>query len=124
MRREELEARSQTFAVAVFALGQRLRAIPGASGPAGQLVDAATSVGANYRATSRSRSRAEFVAKLAVVVEEADEAVYWLEFVGRTGAVPREAVEPLLGEARELRAIFAAGYRTARSNTRRRNVRE
>ena len=123
MRRQELEARSQAFGVAVFSFCRALRALPGGWGPANQLVDAATAVGANYRATSRSRSRAEFVAKLAVVVEEADEAVYWLEFAGRIGAVAGDKVEPLLGEARELRAIFAAGYRTARRNTDRRHGR-
>ncbi len=69
------------FAVAVFGLCRPLSVQPGGRGPSGQLVDCATSIGANYRATSRSRSRAEFVAKLTVVVEEADEAVFWLEFV-------------------------------------------
>lgn len=124
MRREDLEARSQARGVAVFALCRALRAVPGARGPADQLVNAATAVGANYRATSRSRSRAEFVAKLAVVVEEADETVYWLECARRIRALPGEQIAPLLQEARELRAIFAAAYRTARHNTRRRNVRK
>jgi hypothetical protein len=62
MRREDLEIRSQALAAAVFALCRALRTVPGARGPADQLVNAATAVGANYRATSRSRSRAEFVA--------------------------------------------------------------
>ena len=80
------------------------------------MVDCATSIGANYRATSRARSRAEFVSKLAIVVEEADEAVFWLEFVQRVGLGDAAAAVRLLGDAQELRAIFAASYRTARRN--------
>ncbi|MGE0361023.1 MAG: four helix bundle protein [Vicinamibacterales bacterium] len=114
MRREELESRTQDFGVAVYRLCRALRDLPGGRGPAGQLVDCATAIGANYRATSRSRSRAEFVAKMAVVVEEADEAVFWLEFFHRVGVPDSVSIERLLGEARELRAIFAAGWRTAR----------
>jgi four helix bundle protein len=114
MRRQELESRALEFGVAAFRLCRVLRDLPGGRGPAGQLVDAATSIGANYRATSRSRSRAEFVAKLAVVVEEADEAVFWLEFFHRAGVPDPAGVEQLLTEARELRAIFAAGWWTAR----------
>jgi four helix bundle protein len=86
-------------------------------------VNSATAVGANYRATSRARSRAEFVAKLAVAVEEADEAVYWLELACRIDAVAPGRVEPLLREAKELRAMLAASSKTARHNARRQNVR-
>ena len=60
------------------------------------------------------------MAKLTVVVEEADEAVFWLEFVRRTALADPASVDRLLAEARELRAIFAAGCRTARSNATRR----
>lgn len=87
------------------------------------MVDSATSVEANYRATSRARSRAEFVSKLGIVVEEADETVYWLEFIGRVGLGDEAAVDQLLTEARELRATFAASYATARSNASLRRVR-
>ena len=83
MDRGELEARCLAFGVAVFAFCRGWHGAPGGRGPGGQLVDCATSIGANYRATSRARSRAEFVSKLAIVVEEADEAVFWLEFAQR-----------------------------------------
>jgi four helix bundle protein len=85
----------------------------------GQLLDCATAVGANYRASSRARSRREFVAKLGVVAEEADEAVYWLEFLKNTRRGDPTMVSNLLEEAKELRNIFAASYRTARQRNRR-----
>ena len=116
MQRPDLEERTGRFASAVFTLSEIVRARPGGRRPADQLLDCATSVGANYRASGRARSRDEFVAKLGVVVEEADEAVYWLEFLWRVGLGDPDRVEGLLNEARELRAIFPASCRTARSN--------
>ena len=80
-----------------------------------QLLRCGTGVGANYRAACRSRSRQEFVAKLGIVVEEADETGYWLELLSDTGVLPRRRLEPLLTEANELTAIFNAARRTTRS---------
>jgi four helix bundle protein len=74
----------------------------------------ATAVAANYRATSRARSTAEFLAKLTVVAEESDETVFWLEFAARTGLGNEGPRTALLAEGRELRAIFAASCRTVR----------
>ena len=82
-----------------------------------QLMACSASMGANYRAACRARSRAEFVSKLGTVVEESDEAVYWLEYIARTGMM-FNGLGDLLDEAQELRAIFAASYGTARSNYR------
>src|SRR5437667_11200575 len=76
-----------------------------------QLLRSATSVGANYRAACRARSPAEFIAKLGIVLEEADEAVYWLE----TGILDHKRLEPLLREANELTSIFVSSLRTAKS---------
>ncbi len=118
MDRGELEARSLAFGVAVFGFARVVRTASGGQGPARQLVDCATAIGANYRATARARSRAEFVAKLGIVVEEADEAVFWLEFALRAGVGDLETANRLLAEAKELRAIFAASRRTARANLR------
>ncbi len=70
---------------------------------------------ANYRAVCRARTKAEFVAKVGIVVEEADEAVLWLESLTESGIVPEEKAKDLLLEARELTAIFTASQRTARS---------
>jgi four helix bundle protein len=118
MTRTELEERSAAFGREVSGLAALVRARPGRAGPADQLLDCATSVGAHYRAAGRARSRAEAVAKLGIVVEEVDEAVYWLEFIAGTALVAGEPVDRLYQEATNLRVIFAAAYRTARSRHR------
>ncbi len=115
MDKEELQERSLSFAVAVRPFGQRVASVPDLKKTAQQLIDCSASVAANYRAACRARSRAEFISKLGTVVEEADEAVYWLEYLARTGMA--FAGHPgLLDEARQLRAIFAASLGTARAN--------
>ena len=81
MERTDLEARTAAFAAAAFQLASLIRLKPGGRHSADQLLDCATSIGANYRASARARSRDEFIAKLGMVNEEADEAVYWLEFI-------------------------------------------
>ena len=120
MTRKELEDRSMAFAVAVTELCEELRRKPIAWNTAGQLLDASTSMSANYRATARSRSRAEWIAQLGGVVEESDEAVHWLEFIVASKMATPQRVEPLLAEAKELRAIFSASAATSRRNRRRR----
>ncbi len=80
-----------------------------------QLLRCGTSVAANYRAVCRARSKAEFVAKIGIVVEEVDEAVLWLELMTESGIVRLDKANALLTEAKELTAIFAASQRTARS---------
>jgi four helix bundle protein len=116
MNREQLELRSRAFAVRVVSLCKVIRDTPAWRTIADQLSDAATSAAANYRASARARSRAEFVAKLGIVNEESDETVHWLELM-RDGQIgDRREVGLLLPEAKELRAIFAASYATARRN--------
>jgi len=79
-----------------------------------QLVCRGTSVGANYRAACRGRSKAEFIAKLGNVEEEADESGYWLELIIAAGLLKSGPVEPLLQEANEQTAIMVASRKTAR----------
>lgn len=79
-----------------------------------QLLRSATGLAANYRAACRGRSRREFVAKLGVAVEEADETVFWLELMDRTGIRPATDIRELRMEAQELLAILARSHRTAR----------
>lgn len=79
----------------------------------GQLIRCAASVGANYRAACRARSRREFVAKLGVVLEEADESVFWIELILELGLVRGERADRLLSEGGELVAIIAAAKLTA-----------
>jgi len=80
-----------------------------------QLFRSGTSVGANYRAACRGRSKADFIAKLGVVLEEVDESLYWLEILAETGVVKTDLLAPLMNEANELVAIFVASLNTARS---------
>ena len=79
-----------------------------------QLLRCGTSVAANYRATCRARSKAEFVVRIGVVAEEADEAVLWLELLTESGILSAEKTAALLKEARELTAIFTASQQTAK----------
>ena len=81
----------------------------------GQLIRCSTSVAANYRATCLSQSNASFVAKLSIVLEEADEAAFWLEFIIDEKLLKENLVELLLKEAEELTKIFAASRKTART---------
>src|ERR671930_388516 len=82
-----------------------------------QLLRSGTAVAANYRAVNRARSRAEFVDKIGVILEEADETVFWLEALTEAGVVKGALLAPLLKETNELVAIFAASQRTARSDS-------
>jgi four helix bundle protein len=79
-----------------------------------QLLRSGTSVAANYRATCRGRSRAEFVARLGIVVEEIDESVFWLEMLVDCEVIPAAKMESILNEARELAAILSASQHTVK----------
>lgn len=79
-----------------------------------QLLRAATSVAANYRAVCRARSRAEFSAKMGIVLEEADETLFWLELLADAGIVKKDRLSLLMEEAEELVRIFHSSIQTAR----------
>ena len=116
MDKEALRRRTKAFALRVPKL---IRALPreiGAKAVAAQLVRSGMSVGANYRASLRGRSRAEWLSKLNTCLEESDESEYWLELIIADGMLPKKRVEPLLKEAGELTAIFAAAIKTSRDN--------
>jgi len=83
---------------------------------AAQLFDSATSVGANYRSACRARSQAEFIARISIVIEEADEAEFWLALLKAANLCNNADRETLAREAAELRAIFVASRNTARTN--------
>lgn len=80
-----------------------------------QLLRSGTSVGANSRAARRSRSRAEFISKLGIVEEEADESIYWIELLVAAGKISAKKVENLLKETDEILAIAVSSIKTARS---------
>ena len=109
-----LRDRTKQFAIRIVKLFRSLPKTEEARVIGRQVLRSGTSVAANYRAVCRSRSKAEFIAKVGVVVEEADETVFWLELLGETGIVPQKRLVGLLLEANELLAIFAASQRTAK----------
>ncbi len=80
-----------------------------------QVLRSGTSVAANYRAACRARSRAEFVSRMAVVVEEADETCYWLQMIAESGVFSAKKLQPLQKEAQELLKIFSASRNTSQS---------
>jgi four helix bundle protein len=114
--KQELQCRTKQFALRVFKLVDALPRTPAGRAVASQLVRSATSVGANYRAACRVRSRAEFTSKLGTVLEEADESLYWLELIREGELISESKVYSLLKEADELTAILAAGRKSAASN--------
>jgi four helix bundle protein len=114
MTPEQLKARSTRFALEVIAPVRTLPRTLLAEIIAGQMVRSGTSTGANYRAACRARSRAEFVAKMGVAEEEADETLYWLELLLETHLAESGTVQRLITEATELVAILSAGRKTAR----------
>jgi four helix bundle protein len=114
----ELKARTKRSALAVLALAVKPAADRAGEHICGQSMRAGTSVGANYRAACRSQSKADFIAKMATVEEEADESAYWLEVLAESGRLPQKKVGPLLDEANQLTAIAVASIRTARGGSR------
>ena len=113
MKNAELQRRTKAFALRVLTLVEHLPNSIGGRVLANQLARSATSVGANYRAACRARSRAEFASKLGTVAEEADESLFWLELIDEGKFIPRKKIASLLVEADELTAIFTSGRRSA-----------
>lgn len=107
----ELKDRTQQFAIRVLHLADSLPRSRSANAIANQVIRSGTSVASNYWAAGRSRSRADFISKTGIVVEEADETVFWLELLAKSGMVKPPRLAPLLKEA-----IFAASRRTAKSH--------
>ena len=108
MDQQELKTRTKEFALRVMKLVDALPRTRSGNAIANQLVRAGTAVGANYRASCRARSRAEFIAKIGVVEEEADESAFWMELIIDGGLLLARKVNALLQEANELTAIMAA----------------
>jgi four helix bundle protein len=116
MKPSELKERTKVFAhncvkIAVSipdnSLGKHIK---------NQLIRCSTSVAANYRATCLSQSRKSFIAKISIVIEEADETCFWLEFIINENLLTYEIISPILKEANELTSIFIASRKTAENN--------
>ncbi|MBA3385970.1 MAG: four helix bundle protein [Chthoniobacterales bacterium] len=112
----DLKARTKSFGLRILKLVDALLATPQGRAVANRIIRSGTSVGANYRAACRARSRAEFIAKIGVVEEEANETAFWLELIIESGLLKKEMVRPLLVEAGELVAIMAASRKSGIAN--------
>ncbi len=111
----ELKKRTKQFALRILTLTAALPKTVEARVIQNQLARAGTSVAANYRASCRARSRAEFIAKMGTVIEESDESCFWLELIIEGEMLPESKVNSLLHEANELTAIMTASRKTAQN---------
>jgi len=115
MNHDNLKQRTKQFALRVIRMSEAMpRSIPG-DVLNRQIVRSATSVAANYRSACRGKSRADFVAKMGIVEEEADETALWLELIAEAGLLPETKTAALHAEAGELTAIAVSSIRTARA---------
>jgi len=121
MDAEELKKRTKQFGLRIIRLVEALPKSRTASVIDNQLLRSGTSVGSNYRAACRRRSRPDFTSKVGIAIEEADESLYWMELLIETGIVPEERLSDLMQEADELIAIFTSSVKTARSNSSRKS---
>jgi len=118
MDADDLKKRTKLFALRVLKLAAALPKTIEGNSIKGQFVRAGTSVGANYRAACRSRSIAEFIAKIGIVEEEADESAFWLELIIEGSFLKETQVKSLLDEANELTRIMASSRISASKKVR------
>ena len=116
MTAEQLKARTKEFAKRVIRLCRCLPGTEEARLIRNQLFRAGTSVGANYRAVCRARSKADFISKMGIVLEETDESLYWMELFVETEIVPPEKLASLMEEANQLVSIWVASLNTAKDS--------
>lgn len=119
MDEKALKGRTKRFGLRIMKLVDALPKTTSGRAIGNQLVRSGTAVGANYRAACRSRSKAEFIAKIGVVAEEADESAFWLELLMDGNILKTDLVSPLHQEVEELTAIFTASGRTAKIHNQR-----
>src|SRR5918912_2566797 len=113
MQADEMKKRTRAFALRIIRLVEALPNTRTADVIGKQLLRCGTSVGANYRASCRAKSQADFVAKMGIVEEEADETIYWIELLLETGLIKESRVVNLLDEANQIVAIVVSSIKTA-----------
>ena len=116
LEHENLKIRTKSFALRIIKLVESLPKNSTSDVIGRQLIRSGTSVAANYRSSCRARSNADFIAKMGIVEEEADESLLWLELLVESGVVKEKSVELLMKEADELVAIIVSSIKTARKN--------
>jgi four helix bundle protein len=116
MDAEQMKRRTKEFAKRIINLCRKLPRTEEARLIRNQVFRAGTAVGANYRAACRGRSKADFVSKMGIVLEETDESLYWMELLVETKMVKAELLGPLMEETNELVSMFVASLNTAKGN--------
>ena len=111
---EEMKDRTKQLALTIIRLCRTLPGSQEARIISRQLLRSATSVAANYRAVCRARSTADFISKLGLILEEADETLFWLELLVDAGITSKQQIYAPLDEANQLVSIFAASLRTVK----------
>ena len=114
MSPEEFRKRTKTFALRIIKLVGQLPKTTAAQVMGRQLMRCGTSVGANYRAACRARSRMDFIAKMGIVEEECDESLYWMELLIESGAMTPKRLSLLINEASEILSMVVQSINTAR----------
>ncbi|WP_250631168.1 four helix bundle protein [Rhodoflexus caldus] len=114
MKKDELKMRTKKFALRIIQLAEALPMSRAGNAIGNQLVRCGTSVAANYRAACRAKSVADFICKISMVEEEADETLFWLEMITDSGMMPLHRLQDLQREANELTAIFTAIGKTTK----------
>lgn len=117
MKHQNLQDRTRKFALSVIKFTERLQRDDISRTLGRQLLRSGTSVGANYRAVCRSKSKPDFISKMGTVLEEADESAYWIELLVDAEKTSPQVARPLLAEANELIAIAASSINTAKRNS-------
>ena len=117
MNAQELKQRTKQFGIRIVKLVEALPHNQTAPVVGRQLLRSGTSVGANYRAVCRAKSRADFIAKLGIVEEECDESLYWIEMLVETNQIKPALVVDLMKEGEEILAIVVTSAKTARMKT-------
>lgn len=113
---KQLQDRTKAFAIRIVKAFARLPKDDATRIIARQFLRSGTSLAANYRSACRARSAADFISKISVVAEEADETLFWFELLSQAELIKLESVEPLMKECQELLKIFSASLATAKRN--------
>jgi len=111
-----LQDRTKKFAVRVIKAFTRLPKTDVTRVIGNQFLRAGTSLAANYRAACRARSTADFISKISIVTEEADETLFWFELLIESGVIKPSVIKPLMAECSELVRIFSASLATSKSH--------
>ena len=117
MKHQNLQDRTRKFALQVIKFTENLKRDETSKIMGRQLLRSGTSVGANYRAACRSKSKPDFISKMKTVLEEADESAFWIELLLNAGKASPQVTQTLLAEANQLVAIAASSVNTAQRNS-------